>query len=533
MTGLMDDMFIPVVAEGYTSTEWQEEDIGRYLESGAEYSADWSEMGCYKTTSGIWRAERTIARLGKLNFTPRLLIITSRNGKGTYYDAIPKTLELKGWRFFDFTKNGVTERISDIVVDQWEFSEFTDLAEKIKEPHVVLAHYHCFTNKNPARQWLQRINYTFCIVDEAHRIKNKDGQWTRQIKKLGVVAGKHVMTGTGFVNNPGELWSLLNFLDSERWSSEGAFYKQYCDAYEDKATGYIKVMGVKRENRDEFRQLVRDLGPTRKMREVHKNIKEPLTSSRDVDLNPIQRAMYDKIKLQLYAEDQKGTPIYAANILAMLSRLRQICVATPDKVREWYDPVEERMMQEIQLIEPSSKLDEFMDLLDELRWDDEVKQKVVVFSQFKDPLKLLKVRLDKKKIPYIHMETKHNDEERYRLWHDLWPQPIHRVFMSTLDLGGESINLTPGQYCVFLDRSWSPRANNQAIGRVYRPGQTEAVELIYINARKTTDQRIEKVNITKTGWFKEVFGALEELPDYEPPITKIHYLRAGEELDVA
>jgi SNF2 family DNA or RNA helicase len=78
--------------------------------------------------------------------------------------------------------------------------------------------------------------------------------------------------------------------------------------------------------------------------------------------------------------------------------------------------------------------------------------------------------------------------------------------MSTLDLGGESINLTPGQYCVFLDRSWSPRANNQAIGRVYRPGQSEAAELIYINARRTTDQRMIATNERKTGWFKEIFG---------------------------
>lgn len=528
----LSDMFVPVVAEGYSSTEWQEEDLSTHLEKEEEYSADWSEMGCYKTTSGIWLAERKIAKLGKLNFTPRLLIVTSRNGKGTYYDAIPKTLELKGWRFFDVTTKGVTERIGDLVVDRMEISEFYDKAKKIKEPHVVLAHYHCFTNKNPSRQWLQRMNFLFCIVDEAHRIKNKDGQWTRHIKKLQVVAGKHVMTGTGFVNDPSEIWSLLNFLDPDRWGSETAFRKEYCDEFVD-FNGYVKVMGVKRESRDEFRELVRSLGPTRKMREVHKDIKEPIVSSRDIDLNKIQRAMYDKITLDLYALDQKGVEIYSPNVLALLSRQRQICVATPEKVREWYDPVEERMRQEITLVEPSSKLDEFMDLLDELRWDDEVKQKVVVFSQFKDPLELLKVRLDKKKIPYIHMETKHNDEERYRLWHDVWPEPIHRVFMSTLDLGGESINLTPGQYCVFLDRSWSPRANNQAIGRVYRPGQTEAAELIYINARKTTDQRIEKVNVTKTGWFKEIFGELEDLPDYVPPpvpVTTIKYLKVASEL---
>ena len=87
-------MFIEVKQDAYESTDWQEEDLENLVK--LEASANWSEMGCYKTTSGIWLAERKIASLGKLNFTPRLLIVTSRNGKGTYYDALPKTLQLKG-----------------------------------------------------------------------------------------------------------------------------------------------------------------------------------------------------------------------------------------------------------------------------------------------------------------------------------------------------------------------------------------------------------------------------------------------------
>jgi SWI/SNF-related matrix-associated actin-dependent regulator of chromatin subfamily A protein 2/4 len=487
-------MFRPVVAEGYESTEWQDVD----------YSADWSEMGCYKTTSGIWLAERRIEAFGKTSFTPRLLIITSRNGKGTYYDAIPKTLELKGWRFFDVNVGGVTERVGDIVINKWEISEFVDFVQKIEEKCVILAHYHCFTNKSPVRQWLHRLTYSYIIVDEAHKIKNKDGQWTRHMKKLSAVAGRHVMTGTGFVNSPDEIWSLLNFLDPQRWSTYGGFRRYFCDEVD--MGDYKEIIGVDREHRDEFRALVRSLGPRREMREVHKDIQEPIVSAREVDLNPIQRAMYDQIRLELYTLDQKGEPISSPNVLSLLNRLRQICVATPDKVDDYYDALKDRRVQVIRLIEPSSKLDEFMDLLNELRWDNEKKHKVVVFSQFKDPLELLEARLAAKNVPYIHMLAKHNDEQRYKLWHDEWPKPNHQVFMSTLDLGGESINLTPGQYCVFLDRSWSPRANNQAIGRVYRPGQSEAAELIYINARRTTDQRMIATNERKTGWFKEIFG---------------------------
>jgi hypothetical protein len=43
-------MFIPVVAESYKSTEWQEEDLRNHLASDYDYSADWSEMGLSAAT---------------------------------------------------------------------------------------------------------------------------------------------------------------------------------------------------------------------------------------------------------------------------------------------------------------------------------------------------------------------------------------------------------------------------------------------------------------------------------------------------
>ena len=98
------DLFVPVKADQYDSTDWQEEDLAQLVDK--EGSANWSEMGCYKTTTGLWLAKRRVASLGTTDFTPAVLIVTSRAGKGTYYDAMPKTLASEGWRFFDVTVNG-------------------------------------------------------------------------------------------------------------------------------------------------------------------------------------------------------------------------------------------------------------------------------------------------------------------------------------------------------------------------------------------------------------------------------------------
>lgn len=161
------------------------------------------------------------------------------------------------------------------------------------------------------------------------------------------------------------------------------------------------------------------------------------------------------------------------------------------------------MVYDIQLVEPSSKLDEVMKILEEL---DEPNQKVVIFSAFEDPLRMLERRLDRHEISYIWMKQSHSEQQRYHLWHDVFPNTDTKVFMSTLDLGGESITLSCAQYLILLDRSWSFITMEQAVGRVYRPGQKEAVEVIHINARNTTDGYVKKKLATKEGWFNEIFG---------------------------
>lgn len=488
----------------YEAAEWQADDLEQLI--ARDWSANFSEMGCYKTTTGLWLAMNKTMDLEN----PRVLIVTTKGGKGTYFDAVPKSLD-PNTNLFNIHATNFSERIFGT---EFKLTPLTFVTKFNSEGGIVLAHYHCFANRSKVLPILMDIEWDFVLVDEAHRMKDRKTQWTRNLKKLGVRRNeeveeggefKHVMTGTGFINNPAELWSLLHFLDRRVFPSYHSFRQYYCD--EIIVGGFPKILGVKPDKVEEFRELRKSVGVRREMAEVHSHIEKPIFTSRIVDLNPTQRKMYDEIKAFLYTLDKQGEPINSPNVLSQLNRLRQICVATPEVVGEYYDKKQERRVLKIKLTEPSSKLDEVMEILEELPWDLDSKAQVVVFSNFKDPLELLKVRLDKQGISYMHMEAKHNDKERYRMWHDEFPKKEHRVFMSTLQLGGESINLTPATYCIFLDRSWSPKDNMQGVGRVYRPGQDHGVEVIHINAIRTTDQRIEHVTNEKVGWFNEIFGA--------------------------
>lgn len=495
--------------EPYSMTDWQKEDIA-YLDKRM-HSANWSEMGCYKTSTFLWLMEQKVK---KLNQIPLVLIVTNKSGKGTYFDAIPKCLDPDEWLVLNFSATDVKERYLNF---ELPFDKKRYIREVPYKPTIVLAHYHCFLSGNRVIRYLRAPKYSMIVLDEAHRIKHPDTTWTVNLKQFKAHF-KHVMTGTGFINNPAEIWSLFNFLYPNFFTSRNAFKEEYCETAN--VGGYTKIIGIKEDKVDQFRAVRKQMGVMRKMNEVHKDIKEPIFHTVDVELSPEQRRMFEEIKFDLYTLDQQGLPIYSPNVLSMLNRLRQISVATPQKVGEHFDFTLQKRVQEIRLVEPSSKLDAVMDIIEGLRWDNESKQQVVVFSNFNDPLQLLETRFKNAGISYLRLLQAHTDDERYKLWHDIFPAKDHQVFLTGIQLGGESINLSSAQYCIFLDRSWSPKDNKQAVGRVYRPGQVNVPEVIHINAIDSTDQRVERTNLTKEGWFAQIFGSdTPEIVEPEPALT--------------
>lgn len=496
------NLFEPVLTgEKYEPTDWQEKDL-RYL-TPMPYSANWSQMGCYKTSTGLWLLQKKKVK--------NALIITSKVGKGAYFSDFYKCLH-ESWELYNLNIHSITRRVEDYEVEH----DLLDVLDTVRSgfhnrPMVLLAHYDVFTtsaNTNSARRnggvgigdRLRAIEWDMILPDEAHRLKNRKGQWVRNIKRLKA-KNKHLMTGTGFVNNPAELWSLLNFLEPRVYGSYWAFRNYFCDQYLD-ARGFRVIKGILPYRLEEFRKLRQKLGPRHTMQTVHKDIAKPIETIHEIELTGEQRRMYNEIKSVLQTMDQSGATLQSPNVLSQLNRLRQICVATPEVLSHDFDAKQNRMVYSIRLVEPSRKLDEVMEVLKEL---DDPSQKIVVFSNFRDPLELLEARLEKAGIGYVHMRQADNENVRYRKWHDDFSAPRNQVFLSTLDLGGESINLTQAQYLIFLDRSWSPRAMMQAVGRVYRPGQRHAVEVIYIQAKKTVDGYVLKKNIDKTKWFNEVF----------------------------
>ena len=213
-----------------------------------------------------------------------------------------------------------------------------------------------------------------------------------------------------------------------------------------------------------------------------------------VELKPEQRRAFNEMKKDMLAwvganEDQ---PVVAPIAIAKLTRCYQFSSA--------YAQVN-KLTGLVELTEPSSKLDALMGFL-----ADNPNEQVVVFSQFKQLIKLLEARLNKAKITHVLL-TGDIPELQRKANVDAFQAGKARVFCGTIAAGGVGITLTAASTVVMLDRKAGvPSLNFQAEDRCWRYGQKNAVQVIDIIAKGTADrERAHKLEVTWS-WLKKMLG---------------------------
>lgn len=73
---------------------------------------------------------------------------------------------------------------------------------------------------------IQEIPFLYIVVDEAHRLKNKQAK-TLKLLKDHPCKRILLLTGTPVQNNTKELWTLLNYIEPEKFSNMDLFMQEY------------------------------------------------------------------------------------------------------------------------------------------------------------------------------------------------------------------------------------------------------------------------------------------------------------------
>ncbi len=109
-------------------------------------------------------------------------------------------------------------------------------------------------------------------------------------------------------------------------------------------------------------------------------------------------------------------------------------------------------------------------------------------------LELIETELNELKIPCVKLtgETKNRKQIVAQFSDSKIP-----VFLISLKAGGVGLNLTQADTVIIFDPWWNPAAEQQAIDRAYRIGQTNHVNVIRIIAENTVEEKVLKLQAKK------------------------------------
>lgn len=152
---------------------------------------------------------------------------------------------------------------------------------------------------------LIKFKWQYIIIDEAHKIKNEDSQTSKRIRQFDSKY-RLLLTGTPLQNNLHELWSLLNYLLPEIFTSSDDF-----DDWFDlgtKANNQLSDAEKENKNNEMIKQLHKILRPfmlRRIKREVEKSLLPKIEMHINVGITEVQKSIYRQLLKKSTIE--KGT----------------------------------------------------------------------------------------------------------------------------------------------------------------------------------------------------------------------------------
>lgn len=131
--------------------------------------------------------------------------------------------------------------------------------------------------------------------------------------------------------------------------------------------------------------------------------------------------------------------------------------------------------------------------------------KSVVFFNFVAGIEIIGERLEREGIDYACMTGSTTDRrsvvERFQT------DPACRVLLMTLKTGGVGLNLTAADTVFIVEPWWNRAAEEQAVNRLHRFGQTSKVSCYTLVSRGTIEEKIRELQQRKSDLFHDVITA--------------------------
>jgi len=299
------------------------------------------------------------------------------------------------------------------------------------------------------------------IIDEAHAIKSNQALRTKATKKLAKKV-QHViaLTGTPIVNKPIEGFNILQVVDKTVFPNFWKFAQKYCDA---KHNGFGWDFNGASNKEELHRILTQTVMIRRRKQDVLKDLPSKIYSY--VPMEITNHKEYTKAEADFinYIAEKKGQKAAAkaknAEHLAKIEALKQLAVKG-------------KMNQAIDWIK------NFLETNG---------QKLVVFCVHKEMVNTLMDEFGDVAVKVDGSVSAKGRDEAVKAFQN---DPGVKLFVGNIQAAGTGLTLTAASSVAFLELPWTPGELVQAEDRCHRIGQQNSVNVYYLLANGTIEQKI-------------------------------------------
>ncbi|KAJ6650068.1 Chromodomain-helicase-DNA-binding protein 7, partial [Pseudolycoriella hygida] len=348
---------------------------------------------------------------------------------------------------------------------------------------------------------LRLFNWRVCVIDEAHRLKNRNCKLLEGLRQLNL-EHRVLLSGTPLQNNVNELFSLLNFLEPTQFASCDAFLKEF---------GSLKTESEVQK----LQALLKPMMLRRLKDDVEKSLAPKTETIVEVELTNIQKKYYRGILEQNFSFLKKGTTAQnIPNLMNTMMELRKCCIhpyllnGAEDQIQ--YDSRhthgEDPDSYYKNLILSAGKMVLIDKLLPKLRSNG---HRVLIFSQMVRCLDILEDYLIYRKYPFERIDGRIRGNLRQAAI-DRYSKPDSDrfVFLLCTKAGGLGINLTAADTVIIYDSDWNPQNDLQAQARCHRIGQQKMVKIYRLLCRNTYEREMFDKASLKLGLDKAILQSM-------------------------
>jgi SNF2 domain-containing protein/helicase-like protein len=472
---------------------YQREGVARFLEEQRLLLAD--DMGLGKTTQAI-AACHVLFQSGRVR---RGLLI------------VPAALEAQWQREWEATTDRVPlQRVEGGAAERARlYAEAT--------AGVLLTHYELLLRDLPH---IQRFAPELVVLDEAQRIKNWASKSSAYVMTLAP-EWRLVLTGTPMENRLEELATLLDWVDdtalAPKWRL-APWHTAWGEAGERAGARHL----------DTLRERLAPCLLRRIRREVLRELPPRSDARLPVEMTDQQREEHDAriVPIAQLLAAGRQRPLRQAEFARLMQLLAQQRIVSNGLALLRFDemwPAYAGARADDGLLAStcSPKLGELRGVIRQLVL--EQGRKVVVFSQWRKMLRLAEwaVRdlLEDHGLSSAFFTGQESQAQRTRNVAALHDDPSVRVLFLS-DAGGVGLNLQrAASACVNLELPWNPAVLEQRIGRIYRLGQEEPIDVINLVTEHGIEARIAGLVGHKRALFDGLFDGTTDAVRFDAPAT--------------